>query len=135
MKFNFATLFLLSGLISLNSCEVDDPKPASPSETAKITFDEPSTGDTYMLNDTVFVRGAIEYPDGLHGYRVVITNLTTDSVVFSTDVHAHDALIYFDEYWVNHVADHSDMKVRVTAAFSHTGEMQSDSVLFHCHPM
>lgn len=135
MKFNFTSLLILAGLITLTSCEEDQTSNSNNTETAKITFDFPSTGDTYMLNDTVYVSGAIEYSEGLHGYQVEIINLTTDSVVFSTDVHAHDALIYFSEYWVNNVSDHSDMKVVVTAAFSHIGDMQSDSVLFHCHPM
>lgn len=134
MKRIFQLSILAVSALGLISCEreviQDDPAP-----TVSFNMMAPLNMSTYHLGDTVHIHGDIQYQPGLHGYALEIYNTSADTVVFTSEEHAHGTSINIHEMWVNDVTQHSDMRLIISAEISHDGMTVSDTIHFHCHPM
>jgi len=138
MKTNKLTLIaiLLAFTSSFTSCKDDDTEPVI--ETPPVQFDisSPTTGSMYHLNDTVFIKAKISHTEELHGYEVSIVNISqNDTLVFNKHAHLDGTDFQIDEYWINNVSGHSNMKLIIDAITDHSGAKESSELSFHCHPM
>ncbi len=118
-----ATLFLLSACNKHNEPNV------------QINITSPSANATFHAGDTVRIQATVTGDVEMHGYEVKIKNLSQGNVAFITDYHVHGSTFTINEFWVNNVTTHSDMRLVVTVEADHNGTMVSDSLNFHCHPM
>ncbi|MCX7743540.1 MAG: hypothetical protein N2167_03145 [Flavobacteriales bacterium] len=122
-------LMSLSSMLLLSACHKHD-------ETdVQIQITSPLTNSMYHLGDTVKIQGTITGNTEMHGYEVKIKNLSQGNVAFITDYHDHGSNYTINEFWVNNVTEHSDMRLVVKVEVDHSGTMVSDSLNFHCHPM
>jgi hypothetical protein len=123
--------------ISLVSCKKDEKKedetPAIPRAT--ITINNPASGAMFNLGATVDIDVDITAAVEMHGYEAYLINESAGDTVWSADAHVHGDSYEIIDQWVNNVADHSDMKLRIIAEMDHDGHTSTKEVHFHCHPM
>jgi hypothetical protein len=131
-----AVLFTASA-VSISSCKRkdDNPTPSTPTSTVTFSISSPTEGATFHLGDTVWIKGTAVSINQLHGYALTLTNKTTNAVVLNADDHVHGTTVTLDTFWVNNVADHSDMRLQIDAEIDHEGNKESKTINFHCHPM
>lgn len=126
---NRFVLLSLSSILLLSACHQHDEA------DVQIQITSPLADAMYHLGDTVKIQGTITGNVEMHGYEVKIKNLSQGNVAFITDYHDHGATFTINEFWVNNVITHSDMRLVVKVEVDHNGTMVSDSLNFHCHPM
>lgn len=132
------TLLILMALftITFTACKDDEETIITPEEeTVEFTFTNPSDGTMYGLNDTVHIDGMISWENELHGYELTLTNMSVDSVVYTSHAHEDASTIHVHTLWVNNVINHSDMKLTIDAFTDHDGTKETKEIEFHCHPM
>lgn len=132
---NLFLITILSILSFTISCKDEHDHSDNPAVSADIQIMSPVTGSVFHSGDTVYIKANITSAAELHGFDVVITNASIDSVVFNTNGHAHAKTQNIDTFWVNNVMGHSDMKLDVMAIIDHDGNKTTKSINFHCHPM
>lgn len=115
----------------MTSCEDDD----AIIPQVEFNVDQPTMGQMYGLNDTIYIEGSLVSDHQLHGYELFIRNKTADSVVFSAHGHEDMNTIHFIKIWINDVKHHSDMELVIDAFIDHEGTKQTKVIDFHCHPM
>jgi hypothetical protein len=135
--FSFAVLLGLGTIFTLTSCKKDEEEATvvTPTPTALITINEIEEGHTYEMDDTVHIDIDITADFEMHGYDAWLINETAGDTVWSADLHDHGTSFHIHDHWVNNVADHSDMKLKVSAEIDHDGNTTVKEVHFHCHPM
>lgn len=126
----FTSIVVALGLTSCKNVE-------NPNVEIKIT--SPSNGATFNHGDTVKITGIITSDTQLHGYNVIIKNLSAGTIVEDEEEmnhHDHGANLTINHQWVNNVMDHSDMRAIIKVVLDHNGNetVIADSVNFHCHP-
>lgn len=144
---------LLFGSFTLQSCKKEgctDEAATNYDEEAKkdddsceyadeitFTITTPAEGSTYGKDETVHISAMIESTGELHGYEVVIRNVSNDNeeVFRHSESETHESMIHIHQEWVNTVASHSDMEMEVIAIIDHEGNTESEHTHFHCHPM
>lgn len=116
--------------LGLTSCKNEE----NPNVEIKIT--SPSNGATFHHGDTVKITGTITSNTELHGYDVIIKNLSAGTIVEEMEHHDHGANLTINHQWVNNVMDHSDMRAIIKVVVDHSGNETevADSVNFHCMP-
>jgi hypothetical protein len=135
----FIALSVLSLLVV--SCKKKDeeteetPSPSTPQPVVTITINQPTEGTTIEFADTAFIDFSIEADVEMHGYEAYLINESTNDTVWEADSHSHANLYsYSDTWWINNVADHSDMQFKVIAEIDHDGNTREKTVHFHAHP-
>jgi hypothetical protein len=130
-------LIFLASAVTISSCKRkdDNPNPSTPANTVTFSISSPTDGATFHLGDTIWIKGTAVCTNQLHGYAITLTNKTTNTVVLSADDHVHGTTVTLDTFWVNNVADHSDMSLQIDAEIDHEGNKESKIINFHCHPM
>lgn len=126
---NKAVLLSLSSITLFSACHQHD----EPDVQIQIT--SPLANATYHAGDTVKIQGTITGNVDMHGYEVKIKNLSQGNVAYINDHHDHGSTLTINDFWVNNVTSHSDMRLVVKVEVDHNGTMVSDSLNFHCHPM
>jgi hypothetical protein len=101
---------------------------------ATITFVEPLVGDTLNLSEEVIVQGSINGNGEMHGFSLIMTNLSTGAVVYQLSSHEHLDSYSFHEHWANNVADTSNIRVEIQAILDHEGATIKKSVDVVCLP-
>lgn len=118
------------------SCTHDvEDNPPDPPVVVEFSIDEPTPDSIYYLNDTVHIHGSLRFDNGLHGWMVELYNISTDSIMYTEEVHDHANELEFSTWWVNDVVDHSDMELTIGAITDHDGGVEEKVVHFHCMPM
>ncbi|MCB9262859.1 MAG: hypothetical protein H6607_10835 [Flavobacteriales bacterium] len=135
-KISLYTVIAAFAIIIFQACKEKEVDPPITEKKVVFNFTEPASGQMYGLNDTVHINGTISYEDELHGYEVTLVNLSNnDSMVFNEHAHIDGKELTVDHNWVNNVTGHSNMELRIDAFIDHEGNMKSDTIHFHCHPM
>lgn len=128
---------LISVSLTFTSCKDDDvvvDPPADP--VVSFDFSSPASGTMFGKGDTIFIKGTISYETTMHGYELSIFNVSqNDTMVFNKHEHMDAKTFNIDEYWINNVDHHSDMKLRIDAVKDHMGTTETKEISFHCHPM
>ncbi len=127
-KLAFAAIGLLA-ITMFEACKNDHEE-----TPPVITINAPIEDTEYEQNDTVFFTGNITHSVDLHEYMIEMKDVDHDTVLYTSTTHTHGTSADFNEYWVNHVADHTQMLLTVTAE-DHDGNKSSKVVHFHCHPL
>lgn len=122
--------------ISFVSCKKEDKNDETPAiPRATITINNPASGAMFNLGATVDIDVDITAAVEMHGYEAYLINESAGDTVWSSDAHVHGDSYEIIDQWVNNVADHSDMKLRIIAEMDHDGHTSTKEVHFHCHPM
>lgn len=106
----------------------------TPPVAASITIEEPISGVTIEAADTVWIHVDINRAEEMHGYEAMLINLTTNDTVWDVHEHDHGTAFHIEDFWVNNVTDHSDMRFKVIAILDHEENETVKTVDFHCHP-
>lgn len=128
------TIIQLAGVTSiivalgLTSCKNDE------NHNVQINITSPSDNAMFEHGDTVKITGTITSNVELHGYDVIIKNLSAGTIVHEMNHHNHGANLTINDQWVNNVMTHSNMRVVIKVEVDHNGTEVADSVNFHCHP-
>lgn len=98
-----------------------------------ITIYNPTLNQTFCAGDTVHVNALITADIELHGYSVIIKNLTSGQQVHTIDQHSHGGTIPIGTFWINTVSEDSDMRVYINAHIDDDSKHETDSLDFICH--
>lgn len=133
IKSLFAAFVIICSFLTV-ACKDDHDHEEDPQPTATITFTSPSTNSAFNGGQTITVAGKIEAAQQIHGYKIIIRNLTTNSETVIKDAHDHNTAVDFTADWTNNVTTHSDMEAEVVVTLDHDGHTASQKVSFHCMP-
>jgi hypothetical protein len=130
----FIGIFSLMIISLIASCKKNDGT-TTLEPTIAISINQPMADSTVDLGDTAHIDFSISSNIELHGYQAYLINLTANDTVWSAEEEHHsNVYIYKDDFWVNNVTDHSDMKFKVIAEIDHEGNQRTKEVAFHAHP-
>ena len=119
MKSLFAIASLLFVLASCTKHSGDVTATETP--TATLTVLTPTTGATYRLNDTVWIKATAIAPANIHGYDVSINPAGDTTKLFSAHVHDHNDTLQINQYWVNDRTAPGNLEVRILLTLDHDG--------------
>jgi len=115
-------LFFLSSLISCQKKVVNDDSEQDQDVTISVNLTSPFENSTFQISEVVSITGTISSNETIHGYTVELFNASNnDSLLFSSNVHSHDATLNFTYSWTHNLSVTSDVVVRVTALGDHQG--------------
>jgi hypothetical protein len=131
------TLLLIAVLLTItfSACKDDEEATFPEVPIVDFTFTSPESGKMFGRGDTVYINGMISWENELHGYELTITNMSADSVVYTSHSHEDIKMIHIHKMWVNNLMHHSDMKLTIDAITDHVGAKETKEIMFHCHPM
>ena len=133
LKINFKLSFLFSLilLLSLASCESDDPM--EDEEKPSINLISPTMDDMYMNGDTVYIQAEIADNDELHEIsgKITHTHMGVSTEVWSLDTHSHlDTYILKDMYVIDVAGMHNDFTLELEVS-DHNGNVGTKEFHFH----
>ena len=132
---NTSLLLLAFAALFFTACKDEEP---IVEDDPKVVFDFSSPADASMFGkgDTIHIDGMISHTIDMHGYEISIINTShNDTVVFNKHEHMDGKMFHIHEMWVNDVADHSNMTLKIDAITDHAGTTETKEIKFHCHPM
>lgn len=132
-KFKILNLSIITLVIVTSSCKKEEDVHANYSAT--ITITSPEADQKFDHHSNVTISGKIESDDELHGYKLVIRQLSDGAEKFSKEYHVHGKKIEFNEVWMNMIEIHQDMELEVIVVIDHDGNTISKKVVFHCRGM
>jgi hypothetical protein len=126
-KINYFILFSVL-FIGLTACHKDE------NVTATINLMEPMGNDTIPYGTELHMHGTIVGTGELHGYSLLLKNLSTNANLFSASNSMHKETYAFDEHWVNNVTDTTVVQVSVDVTLDHNGNKGNKKVNLICLP-
>ncbi len=127
-------LWAILAIAALSSCKKEDETTEETVVKASIEIEEPIAALTYESGDTVHIHVGITCANEMHGYEAYLINLTSGDTTWDAHLHDHSTSYHFEDFWVNNVTEHSDMRFKVVAILDHEENQTVKSIDFHCHP-
>ena|SRR5690606_38502270 len=128
----------LAGMLALGmvACKKEDKKNGeNPGNDVKITITSPSEGQQFEYNQLIELKGHIESENELHGYELIVRQISDNHTVYHANehkhAHAHD--FTFSYLWTNNVEGMQDMELILNVYIDHEGNVVTKKVNFHCH--
>jgi hypothetical protein len=135
MKYLFQTsLVAILTLAAFSSCKKESETPEETIVKATIDVEDPLADFTYEQGDTVHIHFGITCANEMHGYEAMLINLTSGDTAWDAHLHDHGQSYHVENFWVNNVTEHSDMRLKVIAILDHEENQTVKQVDFHCHP-
>ena len=129
------SFIIFLGIISivLISCKKETEKTTEASDPT-MNLVSPILEETYQFGDTVKIIGNISADYEMHGYNIIIKNLTSGMNVLNKGYHLHQSSYTINENWKNSVSDTSQMKITIDVAIDHDGTLKSFERIVTCYP-
>jgi hypothetical protein len=115
-------------LLSIAACKKEEVV------NATISIASPTLSDTLALGDTLKLSGTVTGTGEMHGYSVMMMNLTTGAMVYSSTYDIHADLYTVSDFWVNSVADTSVVGATIDVIKDHEGNHEMMTVNVVCLP-
>lgn len=115
-------------LFTLISCHRHDEN------NATITISSPDSAVYFVGGDTIFIQGSVVAESEMHGMTIQLLNDANDSVMFTYSNEEHLASYTFNQFYVNQVAEHMDVRLEVVAELDHDGNEAKKTMLLHLYP-
>ncbi|MFN4886655.1 MAG: hypothetical protein ACK5HD_10620 [Bacteroidota bacterium] len=125
MKNYFALVVVLFTLIS---CHRHDEN------NATITISSPDPAVYFVGGDTIFIQGSVVAESEMHGMTIQLLNDANDSVMYTYSNEEHLASYTFNQFYVNQVAEHMDVRLEVVVELDHDGNEAKKTMLLHLYP-
>lgn len=125
MKNYFAVTVVIFVLISCHRHEEN---------SATITISSPDPALYFVGGDTVFIQGSVVAKSEMHGLTIQLLNDANDSVMYTYSNQEHLSSYNFNQFYVNEVANHTDVRLEVTAELDHDGNEAKKTMLLHFYP-
>ena len=116
MKFQIL-ITLIAGLV-IAGCQKKDEVAADPSKV-NFQISSPTNGQTFHVNDSVLIKGNIDYPSELHGYEVKIVDTVTGTIIYDQANHVHSDKIVIDNSWTASATQPTELKLTVITYIDH----------------
>ncbi len=129
------SIIIFFGIISLTviSCKKETSEPTVVDDPT-FNLTSPVLIETYNFGDTIKVIGNVSAAYDMHGYNIIIKNLSTGMNVLNQGYHLHQSSYTFNEKWKNSVTDTSQMKITIDVAIDHDGTLKSFERIITCYP-
>lgn len=114
----FQILITCLAAILMTSCQKKDDEIADPSKV-NIQISSPANGQTFHVNDSVYIKATIDYPGELHGYEVKIVDTVTGTVIYDKANHVHTDKFVIDESWPASATQPTELKMTVITYIDH----------------
>ena len=102
--------------------------------SATITISSPDPALYFVGGDTVFIQGSVVAESEMHGMTIQLLNDASDSVMFTYSNEEHLASYSFNQFYVNQVSQHTDVRLEVVAELDHDGNEAKKTMLLHFYP-
>jgi hypothetical protein len=122
------TLFAVALILSMTACKKEEEV------NATITISSPTITDTLALGDTLQLTGMVSGTGEMHGYSVMMMNLTTSAMVYSSTYDIHADLYTVSDFWVNSVSDTSVVEATIDVIKDHEGNHEMKTISVVCLP-
>jgi len=102
----------------------------------KISFNilTPEMESYYFGGDTIFIQGSVVAESEMHGMTIQLLNDANDSVMYTYSNEEHLASYTFNQFYVNQVAEHMDVRLEVVVELDHDGNEAKKTMLLHLYP-
>ncbi|MBM3449127.1 MAG: hypothetical protein FJX90_08485 [Bacteroidetes bacterium] len=102
--------------------------------SATITISSPDPAVYFVGGDTIFIQGSVVAESEMHGMTIQLLNDANDSVMYTYSNEEHLASYTFNQFYVNQVAEHMDVRLEVVAELDHDGNEAKKTMLLHLYP-
>ncbi len=121
-------LFAAAVFLSVTACKKEEVV------NANISIASPTVSDTLALGDTLKLTGTVTGTGEMHGYSVMMMNLTTSAMVYSSTYDIHADLYTVSDFWVNSVSDTSVVGATIDVIKDHEGNHEMKTINVVCLP-
>ena len=118
----------VSLLLSITACHKEEEV------NATISISSPLVTDTLAFGDTLKLTGTVTGTGEMHGYSVMMMNLTTSEMVYSSTYDIHADMYTVSDFWVNSVSDTSVIGATIDVIKDHEGNLEMVAVNVVCLP-
>ncbi len=123
---SFVIVFVVLALV--NGCS------KGKENNAYFSIASPEVQSYYVGGDTVRIIGSVVGDSELYGLSVQLLNDANDSVLFTYSNEEHLTSYNFNQFYVNQVAEHMDVRLEVVAELDHEGNEAKKTMLLHLYP-
>ncbi len=123
------------GANNFNSeAKVDDGSCTYTNTPPSFFLTSPTEGQSFALNDTIFVMGSVEAAVPLHGYEIRIMDNQLNDTMFSVHQHNHLSQMSLQASWINNVSSTSQAVIEIKAFINHEGDYVTKTLNVVCLP-
>ena len=101
---------------------------------AYFSITSPEVQSYYLGGDTIRITGSVVGDFELDGLSIQLLNDANDSVLFSYSNEEHLTSYNFNQFHVNQVTEHMDVRLEVIAELDHHGTEAKKTMLLHLYP-
>ncbi len=117
-----------------SEAKVDDGSCTYTNTPPNFYLSSPAEGQSFGLNDTLFVLGTVESAYPLHGYEIRIMDNQYNDTMFSVHQHNHLSEMSLQASWINNVSSMSDVLIEIKAFINHEGDFVTKNLKVVCLP-
>lgn len=136
-SYTLNSILFIALTLTISSCKKEnehDDHSHDTTATTVITVSSLNENDTIQSGEEVHFNGSITSTVEMHGYQLVVKNITTGLDVFTTDEHSHALTYNIHDHWTNNVSDTSEMDLKITVVNDHDGNLTTKTIRFVCLP-
>jgi hypothetical protein len=101
---------------------------------AYFSITSPEVQSYYVGGDTIRIIASVVGDSELYGLSVQLLNDANDSVLFTYSNEEHLTSYNFNQFYVNQVTEHMDVRLEVIAELDHEGNEAKKTMLLHLYP-
>lgn len=128
MRYAIGEVILILAFASIVGCNKENVN------NAYFSIISPEVQSYYVGGDTIRIIGSVVGDSELYGLSVQLLNDANDSVMYTYSNEEHLASYTFDQFYVNQVAEHMDVRLEVVAELDHDGNEAKKTMLLHLYP-
>jgi hypothetical protein len=128
MRYAIGEVILILAFASIVGCNKENVN------NAYFSIISPEVQSYYVGGDTIRIIGSVVGDSELYGLSVQLLNDANDSILFTYSNEEHLTSYNFNQFYVNQVAEHMDVRLEVVAELDHEGNEAKKTMLLHLYP-
>lgn len=125
-----AICLLIISVLILYSCEKHPLDKRAEAMPYILTFTSPVKNAIYYSEDSVRIQGTAIYTQNIHGYDILIKEVSDTTVYYFKHVHDHNDTLQISQAWKNTLTGSRNMEASITLYLDHDGNKGSGKVGF-----
>jgi len=130
MKKTIIPVALLLASFFTYSCTKHSGDVEAPPLAVSVSFASPTEGAVYAKGDSISIQGMAVSKTQLHGYDLVIKEVSDTTVYFSEQVHGHNDTLQINHKWKSDKTTPINLEAKITIYLDHEGHVFTKAVGF-----
>jgi len=113
--------YILLISVFIIGCAKDEDDGHTHQNEVTFSIQNPVEGQEFANGDTIFMKGTVTAEESLHGYELVIKDLSNGSTLFTDRDHVHGNTLTLNKFFINKVVSPRQLAITFKVAIDHDG--------------